>query len=136
MPPQGTERTARPSTDEEQLKSYGCNTERIRYEHAGRQIRLPGDTTRPAPRPQQPGQRRNPVKGTRGPTGVNSNPELQPDTALRRINAQPDTPGPREEVYCTKIGSTRPGEMYIIGAHMDGHGSGRRQRRRLRKPRS
>jgi hypothetical protein len=55
---------------------------------------------------------------------VNTNPELQPDARLRAINAQWDTPGPREEVYCTKIGSTIPGEMYIIGAHMDGHGYG------------
>src|SRR5262249_11847735 len=30
----------------------------------------------------------------------------------------------REEVYCTKIGSTHPDEMYIVGAHMDGHGWG------------
>ena len=64
------------------------------------------------------------MKGNRGPTGVNTNPELQPDTALRRINAQPDTPGQRQEVYCTKIGKTRPNEMYILGAHMDGHGFG------------
>jgi hypothetical protein len=35
---------------------------------------------------------------------------------------EPDEPGPREEVFCTKIGSTHPEEMYIIGAHMDGHG--------------
>ena len=55
---------------------------------------------------------------------MNTNPELQPDTALRRIDAQWDTPGPREEVYCTKIGKTRPNEMYIVGAHMDGHGFG------------
>jgi hypothetical protein len=55
---------------------------------------------------------------------VNTNPLLQPDTALRRINSQIDTPGPRQEVYCTKIGTTVPGEMYIIGAHMDGHGFG------------
>jgi Zn-dependent M28 family amino/carboxypeptidase len=55
---------------------------------------------------------------------VNTNPELQPDTALRRINAEPDTPGPRQEVFCTKIGTTRPDEMYILGAHMDGHGFG------------
>jgi hypothetical protein len=27
-------------------------------------------------------------------------------------------------VFCTKIGSTRPDEMYIIGGHMDGHGYG------------
>jgi hypothetical protein len=55
---------------------------------------------------------------------VNTNTELQPDAKLRATNAQWDTPGPREEVYCTKIGSTIPGEMYIIGAHMDGHGYG------------
>jgi hypothetical protein len=122
---QGTDRN-RAAIDwiEAQLKSYGCsNTERLKYEYTGRQLRLPGDTTRPRPRPAAP-RNPNPVKGTRGPTGVNTNPELQPDTALRRINAQPDTPGPREEVYCTKIGSTRPEEMYIIGAHMDGHGYG------------
>jgi hypothetical protein len=48
----------------------------------------------------------------------------QPDTALRRLNMQPDTPGERQQVYCTKIGTTVPQEMYIIGAHMDGHGFG------------
>ena len=31
---------------------------------------------------------------------------------------------PREEVYATKVGSDVPGEMYIIGAHMDGRGGG------------
>ena len=33
-------------------------------------------------------------------------------------------PEPREEVYATKIGSTNPGEMYIVSAHMDGRGGG------------
>ena len=27
-------------------------------------------------------------------------------------------------MYCTKVGSTHPDEMYIVGAHMDGHGWG------------
>jgi len=36
---------------------------------------------------------------------------------------QPE-PEPREEVYATKIGSTNPGEMYILSAHMDGRGGG------------
>src|SRR5438034_2139868 len=111
---QGTARN-RAAVDwiEAQLKSYGCgNTERIRYEYTGRQIRQPGDTTPPRPRPAA-GPNPNPRKGTRGPTGVNTNPELQPDTALRRIDGEPDTPGPREEVYCTKIGGTHPEEMYI-----------------------
>jgi hypothetical protein len=66
----------------------------------------------------------NIVKGPRGRSGVNSNPRLQPDTALQRINAEWDTPGERQEVFCTKVGATRPQEMYIIGAHMDGHGFG------------
>jgi len=124
---QGTDRN-RAAVDwiEAQLRSYGCPTERIKYEYTGRQLRLPGDTTtrRPPQRPQTPARLLPPRKGLRGPTGVNSNPELQPDTALRRINAQRDEPGPREQVSCTKVGSTRPDEMYIIGAHMDGHGFG------------
>jgi hypothetical protein len=38
---------------------------------------------------------------------------------------EPEPPAePREEVFATKIGATRPGEMYIIGAHMDGRGGG------------
>jgi hypothetical protein len=120
---QGTDRN-RAAVDwiEAQLRSYGCPTERIRYEYTGRQLRLPGDTTTRPRRQAPPSQL--PRKGFRGPTGVNTNPELQPDTALRRINAQRDEPGPREEVYCTKLGSTHPEEMYIIGAHMDGHGFG------------
>jgi peptidase M28-like protein len=119
---QGTDRN-RAAVDwiEAQLRSFGCPTERIRYEYTRRQLRLPGDTTtRRRPQAASP----LPRKGFRGPTGVNTNPELQPDTALRRINAQRDEPGPREEVYCTKIGSTHPEEMYILGAHMDGHGFG------------
>jgi hypothetical protein len=32
--------------------------------------------------------------------------------------------GPLENIYATKIGSTRPGEMYIASAHMDGRGGG------------
>jgi hypothetical protein len=63
-------------------------------------------------------------RGITSPTGVNTNPERQPDLKLRELNSQPTTPGPRDEVYCTKIGATHPGEMYIVGAHMDGHGWG------------
>ncbi len=38
-----------------------------------------------------------------------------------RVDAEPE---PREQVYATKVGSTTPGEMYILGAHMDGRGGG------------
>lgn len=130
---QGTDRN-RAAIDwiEAQLKSYGCtNTERIHYEYqppaavggggrggaSGR-----GGAGRPG------GVRRNPnggvIRGDRGPTGVNNDPDLQPDAHIREIDSQPSTPGPREEVYCTKIGTTHPEEMYIVGGHMDGIGWG------------
>jgi hypothetical protein len=64
------------------------------------------------------------VKGYTARTGVNTDSLLQPDPKVRALDAQPDTPGPREEVYCTKIGTTHPEEMYIVGGHMDGHGFG------------
>src|SRR5947199_8842044 len=32
--------------------------------------------------------------------------------------------GPLENIYATKIGSTVPGEMNIVSAHMDGRGGG------------
>ena len=65
---QGTERNAR-AVDwiEQQLRSWGYETERIHYEYRGE---------------------------------------------------------PRSQVYATKVGSTVPGEMYILGAHMDGRGGG------------
>jgi hypothetical protein len=63
-------------------------------------------------------------RGIAASTGVNTDPSKQPDPKLRQLNMQPTTPGPREEVYCTKIGSIHPDEMYIVGAHMDGHGWG------------
>ena len=62
--------------------------------------------------------------GYRGRTGVNNNLESQPNEALRAINAEPSTPGERQNVFCTKIGTMRPQEMYIVGAHMDGLGKG------------
>jgi len=65
---QGTERNAL-AVDwiEAQLRSWGYETERVRYEYQGE---------------------------------------------------------PREEVYATKVGTTAPHEMYILGAHMDGRGGG------------
>jgi hypothetical protein len=142
---QGTERN-RKAIDwiEAELKSYGCtNTERIKYE-----------VTTPAPRPSPvpgaspaaggagrgggggqprsgglggpPGQGGSTLFGNRARTGVNNDPMLQPDEKLRALNAEQTPPGtgPREEVYCTKIGKTRPDEMYIVGGHMDGIGWG------------
>jgi Zn-dependent M28 family amino/carboxypeptidase len=65
---QGTPRNEQAVTwIENQLKSWGYTTERIRYEYQGQ---------------------------------------------------------PREQVFATKIGSTSPQEMYILGGHMDGRGGG------------
>jgi len=41
-----------------------------------------------------------------------------------RPGETPIPPSPREEVYATKVGATRPDLMYIISAHMDGRGGG------------
>ena len=135
---QGTDRN-RAAVDwiEAQLKSFGCtNTERIKYMYAPAP---PAASTQPPRNPEGRQGPPNPViasgeirrgqggsryRGVTAPTGVNTDPRKQPDLALRQLNSQPTTPGPREEVYCTKIGVTHPGEMYIVGAHMDGHGWG------------
>ncbi len=127
---QGTDRN-RAAVDwiEAQLKSYGCVTERLKYEFN------PPPPPAGAGAPATPGpviasgEVRLGVGGSRyrgitRPTSVNNDSSRQPDARIRELNTQPATPGPREEVYCTKVGSTRPYEMYIVGAHMDGHGWG------------
>jgi hypothetical protein len=121
---QGTDRN-RAAVDwiEAQLKHYGCsNISRVKYSYS------PGEARRPSGPPVSQdadaasgGGR---YRGVRTHTGVNVDPMLQPDEKLRALNSQPTEPGPREEVYCTKVGTTHPDEMYIVGAHMDGHGWG------------
>src|SRR5262245_56516756 len=60
--------------------------------------------------------------GNRGTTGVNCDPMAQPDERIRALDSGPIIPGPVDEVYVTKVGTKFPTEMYILGAHMDGHG--------------
>ena len=144
---QGTERN-RKAVDwiEAQLKSYGCtNTERITYTYPSPEASDPASAGRgrgagqragggggrganpPAPGPRRGGPGGGTQFGTRARTGV-YNPDAAGaaplDPRLRALNAEPTTPGERQEVYCTKIGATRPDEMYIVGAHMDGLGWG------------
>ena len=118
---QGTDRN-RMAVDwiEAQLKSYGCPTDRIKYEY---QPNPPNTAGRGRGRGNlPPGGGR--FKGIRARTGVNTDPMAQPDEKLRELNMQPTMPGPREMVYCTKVGTAHPEEMYIVGGHMDGHGWG------------
>ncbi|MCC6245469.1 MAG: M20/M25/M40 family metallo-hydrolase [Gemmatimonadaceae bacterium] len=142
---QGTDRN-RAALDwiEAQLKSYGCsNTERLTYDYnppefaprtaapaastaagtgagaAGRGAGAGAGAGR-APTAQGGGRPR----GIRTRTGVNNDSTSQPDPRLRALNAQATTNGKRQEVWCTKVGTTRPDEMYIVGAHMDGIGWG------------
>jgi len=123
---------------EAQLKSYGCaNVERITYEYKTNPPRTGGGGGgggqgggQKPPDPiiasgevrSGPGGSR--YRGTTRRTGVNNDPMRQPDEKLRALNSEPAVDGERQDVYCTKVGSTRPDEMYIIGAHMDGHGWG------------
>jgi hypothetical protein len=117
---------------EAQLRSYGCAAvERLTYEY-----KMPppsrgadaGGGSASTGAPDGPG----PFKGA-GPGGstifgrsrrpnVNRDPMAQPDPKIRALNAEQPVDGQRQEVYCTKIGASRPDEMYIVGAHMDGHG--------------
>ena len=136
---------------EAQLKSYGCETGRITYEPTNprglTEAQLAEERGRrggggrggqgrggrgganepprtPAGTPEDPVRRGAGGKGYGARTGVNQDPMRQPDEKLRALNSQPIIPGPVDQVYCTKWGTTRRGEMYIIGAHMDGIGYG------------
>ena len=116
---------------EAQLKNSGCtNTERITYTYqprpaapraAGAAAPLATGVVGPQTASSAGGGR---PRGIRVGTGVNTDPMQQPDAKLRALNMQPSTPGSRQEVYCTKVGTTHPDEMYIVAAHMDGHGWG------------
>lgn len=132
---QGTSRN-RAAVDwiEEQLISYGCSdVERLHYTFTtvprgsggGRRTTETPDLTTPTGglvgrNGSGPGG--SSIFGYRAPTGVNRDLEEQPDERIRLLNAEEPVDGPRSEVYCTKIGTTRPDEMYIVSAHMDGHG--------------
>ncbi|MDD9890488.1 MAG: M20/M25/M40 family metallo-hydrolase [Gammaproteobacteria bacterium] len=133
---QGTERNRR-AVDwiEEQLKAVGCtNTERVHYVYDPE----PRPPRQRSPQSNEPVDLNTPtggkvgrngsgpggssIYGYRAQTGVNRDLMAQPDERIRELNREEPVNGPRTEVYCTKIGTTRPEEMYILGAHMDGHG--------------
>lgn len=133
---QGTTRN-RDAVDwiERQLRAAGCeNIERLDYtfdpEPRPPRARVAGSTETPdlstatggtvGRNGSGPGG--SSIYGYRADTGVNRELEAQPDERIRALNAEEPVNGARQEVYCTKVGTSRPDEMYIIGAHMDGHG--------------
>ena len=126
---QGTERN-RAAIDwiETQLKSYGCATERLKYEYLepGRTGSEPKVELASPANGSEPDRTLGGGRGryVRNPTYLNGDPNRQPNAALRALDTPAAVPGPREEVYCTKIGTVHPDEMYIVSAHMDGHGWG------------
>jgi len=126
---QGTERN-RHAIDwiEAQLKSYGCPTERLKYEYleVGRTGSEPKVEVASEANGSEPARTLGGGRGRylRNPTYLNGDPMKQPDAKLRALNTPAAVPGQREEVYCTKVGTTHPEEMYIVSAHMDGHGWG------------
>jgi hypothetical protein len=127
---QGTARN-RAANDwiEAQLRAYRCaNVDRLHYVYEGPPEPPPGRVDTPNPviasgevRLGRGGSR---MRGVAYPSGINYDPMAQPDVQLRQLNSQPSTSGARDQVYCTKVGTSRPDEMYIVGAHMDGLGWG------------
>ncbi len=142
---QGTQRN-RDAVDwiESQLQAVGCtNTERITYTYPPPpppnqgQGRAGARGGRPAAAQEPPdlttptgglvgrngnGPGGSTIYGYRARTGVNRDLMAQPDERIRELNREEPVDGERQEVYCTKVGTVHPDQMYIVGAHMDGHG--------------
>lgn len=113
---------------EAQLRNYGCtNVERLQYtfdDESARRVAPPGAAVVSGPDEPVRSVGGGRSRGFKRATGVNRDPAAQPDARLRALNSPPAVPGPREQVYCTKVGAVHPDEMYIVSAHMDGIGFG------------
>jgi len=129
---QGTDRNRR-AIDwiEAQLQSFGCaNIERLKYDYQPPNPDIRSTIANSAGGPGTPTPSGatsvggGTPRGLRVQTGINNDPNAQPDPKLRELNAQPSAPGIREEIYCTKVGTIHPDEMYMVSAHLDGIGWG------------
>src|SRR5258707_14674772 len=116
---QGTDRNrAAVEWIERQLKSFGCDTARVKYEYKEPerqwrpQSRVPIPVTSGEIRAGAGGAR---IRGVAMPTGVNDDPEAQPDAKLRALNSQAAGPGPPQQGYRTEIGSAPPRQTDNVG---------------------
>src|SRR5437879_4554437 len=105
---QGTDRN-RAATDwiERQLKSFGCNTARIKYDYNAPEPQFRLKSRAPIPvaggeiRAGSGGSR---IRGIAVPPGRTDAPEAQPDAKLRELNSQHAGPGAPGPAVCTKSG--------------------------------
>jgi hypothetical protein len=121
---QGTKRN-RDAVDwiEAQLKSYGCaDVSRLTYTYSAATASSNDAQPEVATAFKGPGPGGSTIFGRGRRPVVNRDLMKQPDAKIRELNREEPTDGERQEVYCTKVGATRPDEMYIVGGHMDGHG--------------
>jgi len=135
---QGTRRN-RDAVDwiEAQLKSYGCaSVERLTYHYttprpsssAGGAAREPSTAAGAAGSFKGSGPGGSTIFGRgRRPT-VNRDLMADTDPRIRALNQEEPVDGERREVYCTKVGTVRPDEMYIVSGHLDGRGGIQRRR--------
>ena len=132
---QGTSATARPSTGSKRSsRATAAPTERVSYEYktpaTARDAAVARAAGRNRPTRSLPAAKCDPdraaraIAGSRGEPASTTIPTPSPTKSCASSNREPTTDGAREQVYCTKVGTTRPDEMYIVGAHMDGHGWG------------
>jgi hypothetical protein len=121
---QGTRRN-RDAVDwiEAQLKFYGCaDVQRLDYTYVTARAESSDGTASGSAAFKGSGPGGATIFGRgRRPT-VNRDLNKQPDARIRELDREEPVDGARQEVYCTKIGDTTPNEVYIVGAHMDGHG--------------
>ena len=89
-----------------QFERYGCaDVERMSYRYAPEAfVDPPLGMAGAAPRAIGGGR----PFGTRVPMRANADPLRQADVALRALNSEPTEPGPRDQVWCTKVGASRP----------------------------
>ncbi|MDP6963937.1 MAG: M28 family peptidase [Planctomycetota bacterium] len=123
---QGTERN-RQAIDwiEQQFLAYGYdNVERMNYSFPDKSNIPRSESQRLRPWGKEGAVGGGRRRGLSSPTSVNRDPDAQQNLLLRELNKGPVIGSNRQQIYCTKIGSTRPHEMYIVAAHMDGIGYG------------